>query len=185
MNKPDFGATPTLASAFEHFLDQALFARRTRESYTDDLAPLLTPYGHAHVSVLTPELVQEYLARQERLAPATYNRRLAALRSFLNFLRAQGWQTSELLADVERKPERTRETRALDAGRVESVLRQITDPRDRALFWLIYDGGLRCHSWQRRAPARHVFLPRGGGIARQISPHSRVSPLRAALCHAS
>src|SRR5258708_5063331 len=90
MNKPDFGATPTLASAFEHFLDQALFARRTRESYTDDLAPLLTPYGHAHVSVLTPELVQEYLARQERLAPATYNRRLAALRSFLNFLRAAG-----------------------------------------------------------------------------------------------
>src|SRR6266446_10413028 len=131
MNKPDFGATPTLASAFEHFLDQALFARRTRQSYTDDLARLLTPCGHAHVSVLTPELVQEYLARQERLAPATYNRRLAALRSFLNFLRAQGWQTSELLADVERKPERTRETRALDAGRVESVLRQITDPRDR------------------------------------------------------
>jgi site-specific recombinase XerD len=23
-------------------------------------------------------------------------------------------------------------------------LRQITNPRDRALFWLIYDGGLRC-----------------------------------------
>ncbi len=174
MNKPDFGATPTLASAFEHFLDQALFARRTRESYTDDLAPLLTPYGHAHVSVLTPELVQEYLARQERLAPATYNRRLAALRSFLNFLRAQGWQTSELLADVERKPERTRETRALDAGRVESVLRQITDPRDRALFWLIYDGGLRCQealaidlediSW----PDRSIVIHGKGGRQRDM-----------------
>jgi len=135
---------PTLAKAFAQFLDSAPFARRTRESYTDDLAPLLTLYGRADVSVLTSEIVQEYLARQERLAPTTYNRRLAALRSFLKFLRAQGWQMADLLAGIERKPERTREPRALDAGRVEAVLRQITDPRDRARFWLIYDGGLRC-----------------------------------------
>lgn len=78
------------------------------------------------------------------MAPTTYNRRLAALRSFLAFLQKQGWQTEEVLAGVERRPERAREVRALDAQRVESVLRQITDPRDRALFWLIYDGGLRC-----------------------------------------
>jgi len=83
-------------------------------------------------------------ARQEALAPTTYNRRLAALRSFLNFLQAQGYRTEDLLAGIERKPERTREPRALDAQHVESVLRQITDQRDRALFWLIYDGGLRC-----------------------------------------
>jgi integrase len=133
-----------LARAFDQFLDSAPFARRTRESYTDDLAPLLTPYGHMPLSALTLEIVQEYLARQEPLAPTTYNRRLATLRSFLKFLQAQGYQTEDLLAGAERKPERTREPRALDAGRVESVLHQITDPRDRALFWLIYDGGLRC-----------------------------------------
>lgn len=136
--------TLTLARAFELFLDSAPFARRTRESYTDDLAPLLTQYGQEVVSALTTEIIQGYLAHQETLAPTTYNRRLAALRSFLAFLQKQGWQIEEVLAGVERKPERAREVRALDAQRVESVLRQITDPRDRALFWLIYDGGLRC-----------------------------------------
>jgi integrase len=166
--------TPILASAFAQFLDHASFARRTRESYTADLAPLLMQYGHAHVSVLTTEIVQEYLTRQEPLAPTTYNRRLAALRSFLNFLHAQGWHTTDLLAGIERKSERARETRALDAQRVESVLRQITDPRDRALFWLIYDGGLRCQealaidiediSW----PDRSIVIHGKGGRPREM-----------------
>jgi site-specific recombinase XerD len=165
MKRPDILETVTLARAFEQFLESAPFARRTRESYADDLAPLLTPYGQADVAVLTTEIVQAYLAHQETLAPATYNRRLAALRSFLSFLRAQGWYTEEPLTGVERKPERTRVARALDAQRVESVLRQIIDPRDRALFWLIYDGGLRCQealaidiediSWPERSIVIH------------------------------
>jgi len=45
---------------------------------------------------------------------------------------------------VQRKPEAKRAARALDAQKVESVLCKIEDPRDRDLFWLIYDGGLRC-----------------------------------------
>jgi len=105
--------TPTLANAFAQFLERASFARRTRESYTDDLASLLTQYGQAPVSVLTTEIIQAYLARQEPLAPTTYNRRLAALHSFLKSLHAQGWQTADLLAGVERKPERIQEPRAL------------------------------------------------------------------------
>ncbi len=174
MEEPDFLETPTLASAFAQFLDHASFARRTRESYTDDLAPLLTQYGQADIPVLTEEIIQGYLAHQEALAPTTYNRRLAALRSFLGFLREQGWQTDTLLAGVERKPERKRVARALDAQQVEAVLRQITDPRDRALFWLIYDGGLRCQealaidiediSW----PDRSILVHGKGGYQREM-----------------
>ncbi len=166
--------TLTLASAFAQFLDRASFARRTRESYAEDLAPLLTQYGQANVSVLTTEIIQVYLVRQEPLAPTTYNRRLAALRSFLKFLRAQGWQTTDLLVDAERKPDRAQEPRALDAGRVEAALRQITDLRDRALFWLIYDGGLRCQealaidieniSW----PDRSIVIHGKGGRPREM-----------------
>lgn len=134
----------TLNGAFEQFLESSAFARRTRESYTEDLAPLLALCGQAPVLVLEASAIHSFLARQEALAPATYNRRLAALRSFVRWLRAQGWHIEDVLEQVERKPEGTRTPRALDAQRVESVLRQITDPRDRALFWLIYDGGLRC-----------------------------------------
>src|SRR5215469_11080413 len=125
MKQSDSLPAMTLGQAFELFLNSASFARRTRESYTDDLTPLLVQYRQAGISVLTTEVIQAYLARQERLAPTTYNRRLAALRSFLHFPQTQGYSTEELLAGIERKPERTRETRALDAQRVESVLHQI------------------------------------------------------------
>lgn len=134
----------TLKEAFEQFLESSSFARRTRESYAEDLAPLLAVCGQTPLCALTGEVVSTFLARQEALAPATYNRRLAALRSFIRWLRAQGWQIEDVLAQVARKPEGKRIPRALDAQRVEAVLRQITNPRDRALFWLIYDGGLRC-----------------------------------------
>lgn len=133
----------TLKGAFEQFLEGSSFARRTRESYTEDLTPLFAACGQAPITALTVEVVQTFLARQESLAPATYNRRLAALRSFIRWLRTQGWQIEEILEKVERKPEGKQTPRALDAQRVESLLRQITNPRDRALFWLIYDGGLR------------------------------------------
>src|SRR6266568_4634599 len=95
----------TLASAFEQFLEISSFARRTRESYAEDLAPLLAEVGQQPVTVLTTDVLQAFLARQESLAPATYNRRLAALRSFTHWLREQGWVAEALLDGIERKPE--------------------------------------------------------------------------------
>ncbi len=155
----------SLASAFEQFLEVSSFARRTRESYAEDLAPLIASAGQKPVTALTTDVLQAFLARQEPLAPATYNRRLAALRSFIQWLSDQGWETSALLDGIERKPEGRRTARALDAQKVESVLRKIEDPRDRALFWLIYDGGLRCQealvidigdiSWSERSILIH------------------------------
>jgi site-specific recombinase XerD len=155
----------TLSRAFEQFLEASSFARRTRESYAEDLASLLSECGQLPITALTTELIQAFLARQESLAPATYNRRLAALRSFTGWLRAQGWLADMLLDGIERKPEGKRVARALDAQQVESVLRKIADPRDRALFWLIYDGGLCCQkalaididdiSWSERSIRIH------------------------------
>jgi len=105
----------TLKEAFEQFLEGSSFARRTRESYAEDLAPLWAVSGQTPLSALTAEVVYTFLARQEALAPATYNRRLAALRSFIRWLRVQGWQIEDVLAQVARKPEGARTPRALDA----------------------------------------------------------------------
>ena len=173
----------TLRNAFEHFLESSSFARRTRESYTEDLAPLFAACGQAPIPALTVEVVHTFLVSQEALAPATYNRRLAALRSFIRWLRAQGWQIEDVLAQVARKPEGTRTPRALDAQRVEAVLRQITNPRDRALFWLIYDGGLRCQealaidiediSW----PDRSILIQGKGDRPREMFFSRAVSSL--------
>jgi len=164
--KTHFSFRPlTLVHAFEQFLETSSFARRTRESYAEDLAPLFTEVGQQPVTALTTDVLQTFLVRQESLAPATYNRRLAALRSFTRWLRDQGWVADTLLDGMKRKPEVKRTARALDAQQVESVLRKIEDPRDRALFWLIYDGGLRCQealaididdiSWSERSILIH------------------------------
>ena len=79
----------TLAHAFEQFLETSSFARRTRESYAEDLAPLIASAGQQPVTALTTDVLQAFLARQESLAPTTYNRRLAALRSFTRWLHNQ------------------------------------------------------------------------------------------------
>src|SRR5438876_4259851 len=128
----------TLANAFEQFLDASSFARRIRESYAEDLEPLLAEIGQQPVMALTSDVLHAFLVRQASLAPATYNQRLAALRSFTRWLRELGWLAEALLDGIERKPEGKRVVRALDAQKVESVLRKIENPRDRALFWLIY-----------------------------------------------
>jgi site-specific recombinase XerD len=173
----------TLRDAFKHFLESSSFAQRTHESYTEDLASLFAVCGQAPLPALTGEIIHTFLAHQESLAPATYNRRLAALRSFIRWLRTQGWQIEDLLEKVERKPEGKQTPRALDAQRVESVLRQITNQRDRALFWLIYDGGLRCQealaidiediSW----PDRSILIQGKGDRLREMFFSRAVSTL--------
>ncbi len=121
MKTPASFRSLTLAHAFEQFLESSSFARRTRESYAEDLAPLFAEVGQKPVTTLTADVLQTFLARQESLAPATYNRRLVALRSFTRWLRAQGWAAEVLLDGVQRKPEGKRAARALDAQKVESL----------------------------------------------------------------
>src|SRR5260370_16463627 len=87
----------TLTSAFEQFLEVSSFARRTRESYAEDVAPLLVEVGQKPVAALTTDVLQAFLARQESLAPPTYNRRLAPLPPFTRCPHTQGWQPSKPL----------------------------------------------------------------------------------------
>jgi len=124
---------PPLRAAVERFLSRSHFAARTRDSYAQDLAPLLESVGaHPVPAALTHAVA------------ASYNRRFAALRSLVRWCRTQGYLAADPLAGLERRPQVRGGPRALDPERVEAVLRGIRDARDRALFWLIYDGGLRC-----------------------------------------
>src|SRR5438309_4226299 len=119
MDRSAHSLSITVQSDFVQFLEGSSFARRTCESYAEDLKPLLTQVGQAPITALTDDIARSFLATQESLSPATYNRRLAALRSFSGFLVSRGWLTEILLVGVERKPEGRVEARALDAQRVE------------------------------------------------------------------
>jgi len=86
-----------------------------------------------------------FLAAQQRLAASTFNRRYAALRSFVRWCQQQGWLEEDPLVGLERRPQARSRPRAVDPEQVEAAQRSMRDVRDRALFWLMYDGGLRCH----------------------------------------
>jgi len=136
---------PPLRAAVERFLSRSRFAARTRDSYAQDLAPLLESVGaHPVPAALTHAVAAFYLAAQDHLSAGTYNRRFAALRSLVRWCRTQGYLDDDPLAGLERRPQAHGVPRALDPEQVEAALRAIRDARDRALFWLIYDGGLRC-----------------------------------------
>ncbi len=125
---------PSLQVAVDRFLAQSRFAARTRDSYTQDLAPLLAHAGEQPVSALTHDVASAYLAAHEHLAARTVNRRYAALRSFVRWCMTQGWLHDDPLMGLERRPQTRRGPRALDPEQVEAVLRTIHDVRDRALF---------------------------------------------------
>jgi integrase len=122
-----------------------------------------------------------FLARQEHLAASTFNRRYAALRSFVRWCQTQGWLADDPLHGLERRPQPRGGPRALDPEQVEMALRGIRDARDRALFWLIYDGGLRCQEalainledidWTERA----IRVQGKGDRAREMFFSRRVS----------
>ncbi len=135
---------PSPRTALERFLARSRFAARTRESYAQDLGPLIAQHGEEPVTSLTYRISTVFLAAQEHLAASTFNRRYAALRSFVRWCQQQGWLNDDPLDGLERRRQPRGGPRALDPEQVEAALRAIRDARDRGLFWLIYDGGLRC-----------------------------------------
>jgi integrase len=172
---------PSLRTALERFLARPRFAARTRESYAQDLAPLVAQHGEGPVTSLTHQITVAFLATQEHLAASTFNRRYAALRSFVRWCQQQGWLEDEPLDGLERRPQPRSGPRALDPEQVEAALRAIRDSRDRALFWLIFDGGLRCQEalainledidWTERA----IRIHGKGDRAREMFFSRRVS----------
>jgi len=85
------------------------------------------------VSALT-HTAAAFLAAHEHLAASTFNRRYAALRSFVRWCKTQGWLDADPLVGLKRRPQTRGEPRALDPAQVEALLRGIHDVRDRALF---------------------------------------------------
>ncbi len=104
---PPVALIPPLRVAVERFLARSRFAARTRESYAQDLAPLLAHVGDQPVATaLTHAAAAAYLAAQEPLAASTYNRRYAALRSLVRWCQTQGYLADNPLVGLERRPRR-------------------------------------------------------------------------------
>jgi site-specific recombinase XerD len=104
-----------LAAAAAAFLAQSSLARSTRRSYDQTLTRLVHELGGDRpLSALTVEAVTlAVTAAWGGRAPATWNRHVATVRSFLGFCRRRRWLGEDLAADLERRPEPVDRTKAI------------------------------------------------------------------------
>lgn len=87
----------TLAAAATAFLAQPSLARSTRRSYDQTLTRLVHELGDRPLSALTAEAVTLAVTTAwGARVPATWNRHVATVRSFLGFCRRRQWLGEEL-----------------------------------------------------------------------------------------
>ncbi len=78
------------------------------------------------------------------MAPATWNRHVATLRSFTVFCRRQSWLQVDLCAGLERRPEKTDRTKAVADTSLEWLFRREDVPvREKCLWRLLYETAAR------------------------------------------
>jgi integrase/recombinase XerD len=77
-------------------------------------------------------------------APATWNRQVATVRSFVGFCRRRRWLEDDLAADLERRPEPADRTKAIPLPELERLWRGDTiRVRDKALWRFLYETAAR------------------------------------------
>ncbi|NMM29684.1 MAG: site-specific integrase [Cellulomonas sp.] len=134
----------TWQAAAEAFLRRDI-APGTRRVYGLTLSAVAS---HLDTNVLA-EVDATHLGRAVGLAypaasPATWNRVVATVRSFLQFARRQGWVATDVAAGLERRHVAEDHNRALSREELDRLFsRRDVGVRDRALWRLLYETGAR------------------------------------------
>jgi site-specific recombinase XerD len=77
-------------------------------------------------------------------APATWNRQVATVRSFLAFCQRRRWLAEDLTVDLERRPEPADRTKAIPLAELERLWRrEDVGVREKALWRLLYETAAR------------------------------------------
>src|SRR5215207_1079112 len=135
-----------LADAAAAFLAQPSLARSTRRSYDRTVTRLMRELGcDRPLSTLTVEAVTAaVMTAWGGRAPATWNRHVATLRSFLGFCQRRRWLAEDLAVDLERQPEPADRTRAIPLCQLERLWRrEDIGLREKALWRLLYETAAR------------------------------------------
>jgi integrase len=135
-----------LGAAAAAFLAQPSLAASTRRSYQQTLGRLARKLGAEHpLEDLTVEAVTVAVtATWGRCAPATWNRHVATVGSFVASCRRRRWLTSDLAGDLERRPEPADRTKALPLAELERLWkRDDVAVREKALWRFLYETAAR------------------------------------------
>jgi integrase len=134
----------TVADAADAFLARAT-AVTTRRSYGQTMNALTAAYGDRPLEALDGPAIAELTAdRWGTLAPATWNRHTATLRSFTVFCRRNGWLRVDPCAGLERRPEKTDRTKAVADTSLQRLFRREDVPiREKCLWRMLYETAAR------------------------------------------
>lgn len=135
----------TLRTAVDAFVSQPDLAPTTERSYRQTLAVVVDalgpglPIGELEASRVHAVLEQ----RWDRAAPATWNRQVATVRSFLAYCRRRSW-VADATFEAKRRREHDDRTRSIPAVELERLWRrQDVALRDKALWRLLYESAAR------------------------------------------
>jgi integrase/recombinase XerD len=139
-------AIPTLdaTETFVTSLRQRSVPKNTIKSYAHDLH-LFVQAVPADLTVVTPEHIQTFLASNEDHSAATRQRRYSTLCTFYHWLIRHEVLTTNPMDRLDPIEQIQREPRPLPPETVTKILQAIpaSNLRDRTLFTLIYDTGIR------------------------------------------
>ena len=136
-----------LRAAIDEFLadlTQGNRSAQTRRAYAADLARFASFY-EGPTRGITADVLRAFFGTLTHLSPATRARKQAALASFLRWSYRHELIDATPMARVERVRLDPPAPRGLARAQVEAILRAIpaTQPRDRLLFRLLFETGLR------------------------------------------
>jgi len=136
----------TVAAAVDAFLDRGDLAASSRRSYAQTLSRLAADIGaDSALAMLDVDALDG--AMQDAwgaCAPATWNRHVATVRSFVAFCRRRGWLTADVAVGVDRRREPADRTRAIPYAQLERLWRRSdVAVREKALWRLLYETAAR------------------------------------------
>ena len=154
INKHDWFA---LLEAFKQYLYSEDTSRNTTSAYLSDLSHFLNWYSRTFeafdIAAVMPGDIRdyrEYLQEQiPPLAPATMNRRLAALRRFFSWAKETGWTQSQPTERIRNVETTDHGPRSLDRKQWHRLQRSVEQAkgkqgvRDHCILLLLYHTGLR------------------------------------------
>jgi site-specific recombinase XerD len=128
------------------FLAQPDLAVSTRRSYQQTLGRLEHELGvELPLATLTLDQVTGAVTSAwGGRAPATWNRHVATVRSFLGFCRRRRWIADDLTVDLGRRPEPADRTKAIPLAELERLWRRgDLGVREKALWRFLYETAAR------------------------------------------
>ncbi|MGH3193015.1 MAG: tyrosine-type recombinase/integrase [Streptosporangiaceae bacterium] len=142
------GAGRTLGAAVDAFLSVSR-PDTTARTYAGTMEHLAARLGRDRplADVTDGELADAVQELWGHLAPRTWNRHLATVRSFLSWCREHGWPAGGLYLAADRKPAAADDSKAIPLHELERLWTKKDIPlRERALWRLLYDSASRAEA---------------------------------------